>query len=183
MRGRRAHVAVAVALAFSLAGASIALAGAAGRNQSQDDQGGNLRAHLIGYQEVPALNTAGHADLKAQMTSDRITFQLDYAGLTGQPLAAHIHIGQRGVNGSVSVFFCGGGGKPPCPASASGTVTGTIVAADVIGPVAQGFNAGDLAAVEKAIRAGVAYANMHTAQFPAGEIRGQIAVSGKGNDD
>src|SRR5258708_5555675 len=28
-------------------------------------------------------------------------------------------------------FLCGGGGKPPCPAG-SGTITGTIIAADVI---------------------------------------------------
>jgi hypothetical protein len=61
-------------------------------------------------------------------------------------------------------------------------VTGTITAANVVGPTAQGFNVGDLAAVERAIKAGVTYANMHTAKFPAGEIRGQVRRGG-GNDD
>jgi hypothetical protein len=83
-------------------------------------------------------------------------------------------VGQRHVNGGVSVFFCGGGGKPACPNSSSGTVSGTITAEDVLGPTAQGFEAGDLAALERAIRGGVTYANMHTMKFPGGEIRGQI---------
>jgi hypothetical protein len=107
------------------------------------------------------------------MTADQITFVLTYADLSAPPLVAHIHVGQRGVNGGVSVFFCGGA-KPACPATTSGTVTGTITAADVMGPTTQGFKAGDLASVEKAIRAGVTYVNMHTSNFPNGEIRGQI---------
>jgi hypothetical protein len=35
--------------------------------------------------------------------------------------------------------------------------------------------------VERAIRAGVTYANMHTAKFPGGEIRGQIRAHGDDN--
>jgi hypothetical protein len=27
---------------------------------------------------------------------------------------AHIHVGQPDVNGGVTVFFCGGGGRPAC---------------------------------------------------------------------
>jgi hypothetical protein len=46
------------------------------------------------------------------MSDTELTFRLDSAGLSGPPLEAHIHIGQRKVNGGVSVFFCGGGGKP-----------------------------------------------------------------------
>ena len=82
----------------------------------------------------------------------------------------------------MSVFFCGGGGKPACPTTNSGTVSGTIAAADVVGPTAQGFNAGDIAPVIAALRAGVTYANMHTAKFPGGEIRGQI-FAGRRHDD
>ncbi len=61
-------------------------------------------------------------------------------------------------------------------------MTGTIVASDVVGPTAQGIAAGDLASVLRAIRAGMAYANVHTSTFPNGEIRGQIrAVFGDDN--
>jgi CHRD domain len=115
------------------------------------------------------------------MTDTQITFVLNYADLSGPPAVAHIHVGQKNVNGGVSVFFCGGGGQAACAASTSGTVSGTITAANVVGPVAQGYDPGNLPPVEKAIRAGVAYANMHTVKFPAGEIRGQIKRGGGGH--
>ena len=36
-----------------------------------------------------------------------------YEGLQGgNSLFAHVHFAQRGVNGGVSFFLCGGGGKP-----------------------------------------------------------------------
>lgn len=129
------------------------------------------------------MNTNGHARLRLSLTDTEITFQLDYADLSGPPLFAHIHAGQKSVNGGVAVFFCGGGGKSACPSSPSGSVSGTITAADVIGPIAQGYDTGDLAAVERAIKAGVAYANMHTSKHPGGEIRGQIKRGhGEGDD-
>jgi hypothetical protein len=52
----------------------------------------------------------------------------------------------------------------------------------VIGPFAQGIQAGDLAAILKMIRRGFGYANMHTALHPGGEIRGQIKVRGSDDD-
>jgi hypothetical protein len=170
---RRARYVVAVAILVALAGTSLALAA-----RRDDGNGQRFAAHLIGYNEVPSLNTPGHAELALTVTSSTISFTLTYADLTGPPGAAHIHVGQPGVNGGVSVYFCGGGGKPPCPPSNSGTVTGSISAADVVGPVAQGFTPGDIAPVIAALRAGFTYANMHTAKFPGGEIRGQI---GHGN--
>jgi hypothetical protein len=173
MTRRRLQLAAVVVFVFGLGAASIALA--SGRDKGHGKHGeSQFRAKLIGFQEVPAINTTGHARLRLSMSDTEMTFRLDYADLSGPPLVAHIHVGQRSVNGGVSVFFCGGGGKPACPASSSGSISGTITAANVIGPVAQGYDPGDLAPLEKAIRAGVAYANMHTTKFPGGEIRGQI---------
>jgi hypothetical protein len=183
MTRRRLQVAAALVFVLGLAGASIALA--SGSNNGHGKSGkGSFRASLNGLQETPAVITNGRGKLEFSMTSSQITFKLDYSGLSGPPLVAHIHVGQRNVAGAVSVFFCGGGGKPACPASTSGTVSGTIVAADVLGPVMQGVAPGDLASLEKAIRLGVAYANVHTTQSPAGEIRGQITRNhghGKGH--
>jgi CHRD domain len=92
-------------------------------------------------------------------------------------LFAHIHLGQEGVNGGVAAFLCGGGGKPACPQE-SGEVTGTIVAGDVQAIPAQGLAANDIGALIRAIKHGATYANVHTDNFPSGEIRGQI-----GDDD
>jgi hypothetical protein len=169
MSRRRLRYAVGVVLVLCLVGASVALA-----SRAHDKKSSDFRAQLIGYNEAPSLNTPGHADLALTVTDTTITFTLKYADLTGAPAAAHIHVGQVGVNGGVSVFFCGGGGKPACPLTNSGTVTGTIAAADVVAIPAQGFVAGDIAPVIAALRAGFTYANMHTAKFPGGEIRGQI---------
>ena len=177
MTTRRLRYAGAVVLVLSLVGASLALASGGHRNK-----GSEFRATLIGYNEVPSLNSPGHAKLALTVTDTTITFTLEYADLTGPPAAAHIHIGQPGVNGGVSVFFCGGGGKPACPAGNSGTVTGSISAADVVGPLAQGFVVGDITPVIAALRAGFTYANMHTAKFPGGEIRGQV-LGGKDRDE
>ena len=149
------------------------------------DEGARFRADLVGTEETPAIFTTGSGVFTARVLDNdtRIEFTLTYENLTAPPLVAHVHFGQRSVAGGVSFFFCGGGGKPPCPASASGTVTGTVVAADVLGPVAQGIQPGDLPAILQMIRAGFGYANMHTPLHPGGEIRGQIKVTGGGEHD
>ena len=56
----------------------------------------------------------------------------------------------------------------------AGTITGSIEAADVVGPTPQGILAGEFAELVAAMRAGKAYANVHSATFGGGEIRGQI---------
>ena len=173
----RIGVAAAAAVAFGLA-ASLALA------SGSHDKNGSIGAKLTGFNEVPSNIVAGQATFRAEVASDKITFELKYAGLTGNPSAAHIHIGQKfAANGGVSGWICGGGGQPACPAATSGTITGTIASANVTGPVAQGVNAGDLAGLLTAIKHHVAYVNMHTAKFPGGEIRGQLGGGfGHGED-
>jgi hypothetical protein len=136
--------------------------------------GAQFFAHLTGYQETPSINSGGTADVTLSVSSSQITFDLKFSGLSGPPSVAHVHVGQPGVAGAVSFFLCGGGSKPACPTSTAGEVTGTVVASDIMAIPAQGFDAGDLASVEKAIAAGVTYANIHTQKFPGGEIRGQI---------
>ncbi len=132
----------------------------------------NVRARLHGYNEVPAVSSTGAGEFTARVDDDAIEYELSYADLEAAALAAHIHLGQKDVTGGVAAFLCGGGGKPACPAA--GTVTGTIVAADVIGPTGQGIAAGELAELVAAIRAGQTYVNVHTTKHPGGEIRGQV---------
>jgi len=72
------------------------------------------------------------------------------------------------------IFLCGGGGQPACPAATLGSITGTITAANVTGPASQGITAGNLDSALEAVRAHLSYANVHTTNFPGGEIRGPI---------
>jgi len=155
---------------------TLALTGAAFAAEAADN---SLSASLRGLNEVPPTTSRATGTLHGQISDDQasISFTLVFENLTGNPAAAHIHFGPTKVNGGVMVFFCGGGGKPACPASTSGTVTGTITAADIVGPAAQGIPAapaGQFSDVLRAIRTGNGYANIHTANFPAGEIRGQV---------
>jgi hypothetical protein len=164
-----------LALATILLVPTVALGRDNGRN--------SFAARLIGFDEVPSNNTNGTARLKLTVNNNTsIDFELRFQNLSGPPLFSHIHLGQSRTNGGVVVFFCGGGGKPACPSSTSGLVTGTIMPGDVQALAVQGVDPGDLAAVVRAIRAGATYANIHTPKFPGGEIRGQIQ-RGDGNFD
>ena len=145
-----------------------------GFSVSAEPQKHDFKARLLGFNEVPAISTTGSGTFRARISEDgtSVEFKLTYSDLESTVLFAHIHLGQKDVSGGVSAFLCGGGGKPACPAS--GTVTGTITAADVIGPAGQGIAAGELDELVTAMREGVTYANVHTTGHPGGEIRGQL---------
>jgi len=92
------------------------------------------------------------------------------------------------VAGGISVFLCSNLGNGPAGTQAcpqSGTVTGTLRPVDVIGPDGQGIAPDEFAELVKALRAGVAYANVHSSVWPGGEIRGQLGDrdSDVGNND
>lgn len=137
-------------------------------------------AKLLGDSEVPPNNTAGTATFTMEVSGSNITFSLTFSGLSTNLVVSHLHFAPSKVAGGVMIFLCGSGNQPACPAATSGTITGTITAANVTGPPAQGINAGDLDSALEAVRDGDAYANMHTTKFPGGEIRGQVHRGDKG---
>jgi len=155
-------------------------AGAAyAQNRTQRD---SLQAQLSPFNQVPSVLAGSRGDFEAEINEDgTISFALSYAGMSSPVVQAHIHFGAGMTNGGVVVFLCGGA-KPACPAS--GTVTGTITAADVSvlpasngdSVIPQGIQPGDLAGLIRAIRAGDTYVNVHTTTFPSGEIRGQVEI-------
>jgi hypothetical protein len=141
------------------------------------------------------VSTPARGEFEGKISHDDglIEYELSYSGLLGTVQQSHIHFGQRSVNGSVVIWLCQttttpapatvAGLTPFCPQS--GTVTGQITAANVInaGTTSQQITAGELAEVIAAIRAGVAYANVHTTPLNGGgEIRGQIRASKKHHD-
>ena len=156
--------------------------GSAGPAVANDERGRDrIEARLKGFQEVPAVSSTASGRFKATLdsVSGTLTYELSYSGLEAPVRMAHIHIGQRGVNGGIMVWLCQTvappspvATTPPCPQS--GTVSGFISAADVIGPAGQGIAATEFAEMAKAINAGVAYVNVHSSKFPGGEIRGQL---------
>ena len=171
MRRERLHIAGAVAvLVVAAVATTTALAG--GERE--------VRTRLTGFQEVPAISTDASGKFRAKLrtSSEEIRYELSYADLTGAVQQAHIHIGQRSVNGGISVFLCSNLGNGPagtqaCP-PAPATISGTIRPADVVGPADQGIDPMEFDELVGAIRAGVAYANVHSETYPTGEILGQL---------
>jgi hypothetical protein len=153
----------------------------------------HLRAKLTGIEEANGPSTVitnGTGTFKATINDDStITYTLTYQNLSSALQQAHIHVGATKLNGGVSIFLCtnvgGPAGTPACPddATHSGSVSRTVGAADVIGPANQGVAAGDMADVVRAIASHVTYANVHTANHPGGEIRGQIRQREDDEDD
>jgi CHRD domain len=163
MKTKNISIWAIAALAVSL------LAAPAAHSQTE-----RFSASLSGAQEVPPINTSGTAAFEMTIQQGTIGFSLTFADLSSPLAVAHLHFAPSKVNGGVMIFLCGGGGQPDCPATTEGTITGTITAANVTGPEAQGIAPGDLDSALEAVRAGLAYANMHTANFGSGEIRGQV---------
>lgn len=155
----------------------VAIVTALTSSQAMASGGGDeFTATLSGYEETPqTLSSPGSGSFQATLAEDTpsLSFELTFGGLPTAVLAAHIHLGARATSGGVSAFLCGGGGKPACPPG-GGTVTGTITPANVIGPAGQGIAAGEFDELIAAMRAGATYVNVHTSQFPGGEIRGQV---------
>ena len=169
--------------------AGIAIAIGAGSLMAHDDDGDRGRDHdskfvvhadLIGFQEVPALSTTAHGTFHAWVDTkaNTISYRLTYDALEGTVPQSHVPFGQTGVSAGVSFFLCsnlgnGPAGTPACPAPPA-EVTGVITPDLIVGPTGQGIEAGAFAEIVAAMREGVAYANVHSTKWPAGEIRGQL---------
>lgn len=146
-------------------------------------QNRKIREFLSGFSEVPSVSTVAEGEFNAKISADetQIDYELSYSDLEGSVTQAHIHLGQKDVNGGISVWLCGNPGPgvtPPagtqaCPPSPA-TITGSLTAANVVGPAGQGIAVGEFAELVRAIRAGKTYANVHSTKFPGGEIRSQI---------
>jgi CHRD domain len=169
--------------------ALIAVFGIVALAVAHGSKGRSLRATLRGIEEPPSVITPASGQFKATISRDEssIDYELSFEDLQGTVTQGHIHVGQKGVNGGISVWLCGTptnpgpAGTPSCQGPNSGNVTGTITAATVVGPAGQGVAPGEFADLLKALRSGVTYANVHSSMFPGGEVRGQISV--KDDDD
>jgi hypothetical protein len=147
-----------------------------------------FRAVLSGFNETGALNAetgailsqgTGVVEVKLDRNTQTLSFTLKFQNLSSPVTQSHIHFGKIHVPGGVMVFFCSNlatapAGTQPCPAN-GGTVTGTLTAANVLALAGQNVPAGDFNAVADALLSDTAYVNVHTTNFPAGEIRGQLS--------
>jgi hypothetical protein len=121
-----------------------------------------LATSLRGANEVPvevgpAVNDKDGAALQfVKVQGDEVSVAVTWRG-TGKPTLLHIYQGAKGANGGVRIDFTG------LLKKAKGhSVTGTVKVTD--------------AALLDALKndPGAFYANLHTAEFPGGAVRGQL---------
>ncbi len=128
-----------------------------------------LQATLSPDQEVaPEIvdsNASGSAQLFAA-DGNRVRVTASFQQLSGAPTAAHLHLGQAGVNGPV-VADLGAGLR-------NNSLNLLVQASDVIGPLAT--SADPFRSLLNELAAGNIYLNIHTAENPAGELRGQVSL-------
>jgi hypothetical protein len=170
-----------IGIVLTLAGVCIAVGSATAHDRRKKEE--VFVTSLAGTHEAPlSVSSGARGSFRAVIDEEAgtLTYRLSYEGFVapGTVTQAHIHFGERHTAGGISVFLCsnagnGPPGTPACPLE-SGTVTGTLDSAAVIGPAAQGIAAGEFAELVRAIRAGAGYANVHSTAFPGGEIRGQL---------
>jgi hypothetical protein len=125
--------------------------------------------NLTGSEEVPPVqtNATGTAEISAfDISSDSISYGINATNISGVT-AAHTHLGKQGENGPIVATFFKYVGPRPINEVMEG---GTITADDLEGPL-KGKPLSELAV---AGANGSLYINIHTEQYPNGEIRGQI---------
>ncbi len=151
---------------------------------ANDDGRGERRsfsARLEGYNEVPTISSPGKGTFRAHLSSDGLSLHYveSYSGLSAHVTQSHIHFGQRHTAGAIMVWLCQTatnvdptGLSPQCVDE--GTVEGDITAANIVKAGSQGIDVGEWEEFVRALRNDSGYANVHSTNFPGGEIRGQI---------
>ena len=117
-------------------------------------------AKLTAGQEVPkpaGAPAGATGTFSATLTGSKLTWTLSFSHLSGAALAAHIHLGKKGVAGNVLVPLCPTAASASCKSPLKGTAT--LKASQI-----------------KTLNAGGLYVNVHTKKNAGGEIRGQIGM-------
>ena len=138
-------------------------------------------ATLTGSQEVPpnASPGVGSALVTLDTVTNLLTINVSFSGLLSPTIASHIHCcTPPGANATVATQV------PTFPGFPLGVTTGTYLAtfdltqASTYNPAFIAAHGGTVAGAQAAFIAGLlsnqTYLNIHTMQFPGGEIRGQL---------
>lgn len=127
-------------------------------DRDDNDNTYTISGNANGAQENPPVTTTGTATLAGSYdrNSNVLNYSISFSGLTGPVTAAHFHgPAVQGQNASPihDITITSNG--------TSGTASGTITIAE---------------ATESELLNGRIYYNLHTALYPNGEIRGQVAA-------
>ena len=123
-------------------------------------------ARMTGAQETPANHTTGTGTATFTLDGTKLGYVVEIHDLSGPPTMAHIHVGAAGVAGPPVYTF-----TIKRNAGRSGTISqGTI---DLTKDASAGVSGDSL---KMLLNTGKAYVNVHSKNFPGGELRGQITM-------
>src|ERR1051325_6708834 len=117
---------------------------------------GSFSAALDGAQAGDTSLATGTALFTLNSTEDTLTYTITITGLSSTLLGAHFHRGAAGTSGPIVEPII----------SAPAPVTDTTVVGEWTGPT--------LTAEISDLQAGLLYVNVHSVNYPGGEIRGQL---------
>jgi hypothetical protein len=136
-------------------------------------RGDHFRTHATGSEEVPANPSLAQGQAMFQLSDDGTTlsYKLIVANIENV-LQSHIHLAPAGSNGGIVVWLYPS--APPAqliPGRSQGVLAeGEITSANFVNALA----GQSMDVLLGHLRSGNAYVNVHTTQFPPGEIRGQV---------
>ncbi|RLQ84942.1 CHRD domain-containing protein [Planomicrobium sp. Y74] len=157
-----------VLLASLLAAAGFAAAVSAAH------EGLEFHVNLSPDQEVPAVTSEATGEAHFMVSEDGES--IDYTVSANElyaTLAGHLHSGAAGENGPVELFLF----ENEEPMDYNGEIAaGTLTADDLVGDMTwQEFS--------MALVAGEIYVNLHTEEYPDGELRGQLMADAAEGDE
>jgi len=128
-----------------------------------------FEADLDPGQEVqtPAVVSDGEGEAEFTLRRDRVRFEVEWEDLSSNVVAGHIHCAPAGVNGPVGVTLVH---EPPL--DPDDRIRGSFTGPDAVTECPWTT----LDDVLTALVTGNAYVNIHTDNFRAGEIRGQVEI-------
>jgi hypothetical protein len=147
--------------AAAFVGAVVFFAVAAGGVSAKP--GGTPAIPLNAEQETQAVDSDASGFFSYTIEGDQLCYTLEVRDLTMAPSAAHIHIGPRNFAGPIVVGLL-------TPPAATSTVSACITAVE--GATGQALSTAELAAIAANPRN--YYVNVHTTNWPGGEVRGQL---------
>lgn len=125
-------------------------------------------AGLEGEFEKPKVDTSASGMAVFKSTQDSMWYLVNVSGID-KVTSAHIHSGEIGENGPIIALLFGSND------TVTGDINGTLTQGNVTGDMLKGSSvATKLPELALAMKNGTAYVDLHTVNYPDGEIRGQI---------
>lgn len=131
-----------------------------------------FKAKLAGTEEVPPNESPAGGSAWVKINNDDIEYEVNVTDID-KVNAAHIHLGEKGKNGPVILTLYK---DDPTELKTGKLAEANLTASNLEGPM-KGKTGADLV---KAIQDGTTYVNVHSTDFPDGEIRGQLEANSPG---